>query len=122
MAADPDDMDLIQTLYYTAGRISEILNLKWEDINFEHNWIQLWTRKRRGGELQKDKLLDFLTPHAGLLATEVFLACHMYSQCPNGTGVPNGTRVAGSRILRQNRCRWKSPPLRYRFRGDRRNI
>ena len=56
MAADPDDMDLIQIIYYTAGRISEILNLKWEDINFEHNWIRLWTRKRRGGELQEDKL------------------------------------------------------------------
>jgi integrase len=56
MAADPDDMDLIQIIYYTAGRISEVLNLKWEDINFEHNWIRLWTRKRRGGELQEDKL------------------------------------------------------------------
>jgi integrase len=56
MAADPEDMDLIQILYFTAGRISEILNLKWDDINFEHNWIRLWTRKRRGGELHEDKL------------------------------------------------------------------
>lgn len=56
MAADPDDMDLIQILYFTAGRISEVLNLKWKDINLEHNWIRLWTRKRRGGELQEDKL------------------------------------------------------------------
>jgi len=56
MAADPDDTDLIQILYFTAGRISEVLNLKWKDINFEQNWILLWTRKRRGGELQEDKL------------------------------------------------------------------
>ncbi len=56
IAADHDDTDLIQIIYYTAGRISEILNLKWDDINFEHNWIRLWTRKRRGGELQEDKL------------------------------------------------------------------
>lgn len=56
MAAEPDDMDLIQVIYHTGGRISEILNLKWEDINFEHYWIRLWTRKRRGGELQEDKL------------------------------------------------------------------
>jgi integrase len=56
MAADPDDMDLIKIIYFTAGRISEVLNSKWEDINFEHNWIRLWTRKRRGGELQEDKL------------------------------------------------------------------
>jgi len=33
MAADPDDMDLIRVIYHTAGRISEVLNLKWEDIN-----------------------------------------------------------------------------------------
>jgi integrase len=57
MAADPDDMDLIQVIYFTAGRISEVLNIKWEDINFEHNWVRLWTRKRRGGELQEDKLV-----------------------------------------------------------------
>jgi len=56
MAADPDDMDLIKIIYHTAGRISEVLNLKWEDINFEHNRIRLWTRKRVGGELQEDKL------------------------------------------------------------------
>ena len=56
MAADPDDMDLILTLYHTAGRISEILNITWKDVNFEHGWIRLWTRKRRGGELHEDKL------------------------------------------------------------------
>lgn len=56
LAADPDDMELILTLYHTAGRISEILNLTWDDVNFEHRWVRLWTRKRRGGELQEDKL------------------------------------------------------------------
>ncbi|MFC1515560.1 tyrosine-type recombinase/integrase [Thermodesulfobacteriota bacterium] len=56
MAADFEDKDLIQTLYHTAGRISEILNLTWEDINFEQKWVRLWTRKRRGGELQEDKI------------------------------------------------------------------
>ena len=49
-------MDLILTLYHTAGRISEILNLKWDDVNFEQNWIRLKTRKLRGGALQEDKL------------------------------------------------------------------
>jgi integrase len=56
LAADPDDMDLILTLYHTAGRTSEVLNMTWEDVNFEHRWIRLWTRKRKGGELQEDKL------------------------------------------------------------------
>jgi integrase len=56
MAADKDDMDLIMTLYHTAGRISEILNMIWEDVNFDQKWVKLWTRKRKGGELQEDKI------------------------------------------------------------------
>ena len=56
LVAEPNDMDLIQTLRHTAGRISEVLNLTWEDINFEQRWVRLWTRKRRGGELHEDKL------------------------------------------------------------------
>jgi integrase len=56
LVAEPDDKDLIQTLRHTAGRISEVLNLTWEDINFEQKWVRLWTRKRRGGELHEDKL------------------------------------------------------------------
>ena len=49
-------MDFILTLYHTAGRTSEVLNLMWEDVNFEQRWVRLWTRKRRGGVLQEDKL------------------------------------------------------------------
>jgi integrase len=56
LAADGEDMDLILTLYHTAGRTSEVLKLTWEDVNFEQRWVRLWTRKRRGGELQGDKL------------------------------------------------------------------
>jgi len=56
MAATPDDMDLIMVLYHTAGRIGEALKMVWDDVNFEQRWIRLWTRKRRGGELQEDKI------------------------------------------------------------------
>ena len=63
LAADPEDTDLIQTVYHTAGRISEILKLTWEDVNFDQRWIRLWTRKRRGGELQEDKLILTETLH-----------------------------------------------------------
>lgn len=56
LAADPEDTDLLQTLYHTAARISEILMMKWEDVNFEKRSVRLWTRKRRGGELQEDKV------------------------------------------------------------------
>ena len=67
LAANRNDMDLLLTLYHTAGRMSEVLNMTWEDVNFEHRWVRLWTRKRRGGELQEDKLAMTDTIHDVLL-------------------------------------------------------
>jgi integrase len=56
LAADPDETDLLETLYYTGGRIGEVLAATWEDVNFERREIVLCTRKRKGGELQRDKV------------------------------------------------------------------
>ena len=56
MAADQDDMDLLICLYHTGGRIGEIFRLIWDDVNFERKTVRLWTRKRRGGELEPDEL------------------------------------------------------------------
>lgn len=52
MAAQGDERDFIDCLYYTAGRLSEICRLTWEDVNLELATIRLWTRKRRGGSLE----------------------------------------------------------------------
>ena len=66
MAANQEEMDLLICIYHTGGRIGEILKLAWEDVNFEKKSITLWTRKRRGGQLEPDplaigaKLLDVL--------------------------------------------------------------
>ena len=56
LAATQDDLDLLICLRYTGARIGELLRLTWEDINFEKQTVTLWTRKRRGGQLQADKL------------------------------------------------------------------
>lgn len=56
MAANREEMELVIVLYQTAGRISEILNLTWEDVNFEHRWVRLWTKKRKGGRFEADYL------------------------------------------------------------------
>lgn len=49
MAATKEERQFIDTLYYTAARISEIINLTWDDVNFEAKAVRLWTSKRRGG-------------------------------------------------------------------------
>lgn len=55
LAAGPD-RPLLQVLFHTMARIDEVLRLKWEDVNFEHRAIRLWTRKRRGGSWESDWL------------------------------------------------------------------
>lgn len=52
MAATPEERLFFDTLYFTAARLSEVLNLTWEDINFESKAIRLWTSKRKGGDRQ----------------------------------------------------------------------
>ena len=40
----------------TAVRISGVLNMTCGDVNFDNRWVRLWTRKRRRGDVQEDKL------------------------------------------------------------------
>lgn len=56
MAATRDEQDFIEVVYHTMGRKSEIARLIWDDINLEQRWVRLFTRKRKGGELQEDYL------------------------------------------------------------------
>jgi integrase len=56
LAADHDETDLLETLYYTGARISEILKATWDEVNFEKSTLVLRTRKRRGGQLQSDTI------------------------------------------------------------------
>jgi site-specific recombinase XerD len=66
LAATRDELDFIETLYHAIARKSEAVRLTWEDVNFGQRWVRLWTRKRRGGELESqikpmnDTLYDIL--------------------------------------------------------------
>lgn len=52
LVASRHERDFIDALYFTGGRLSEICNLTWDDVNLEKRTITLWTRKRREGNLE----------------------------------------------------------------------
>jgi len=56
MAATADERDFLDALYHLLAHKSEVVRLTWEDVNLEQHWMKLYTRKRRGGELQEDYL------------------------------------------------------------------
>jgi len=66
LIAEGDLQDFISTVFHTLGRRSEVNNLTWDDVNFEAKRIRLYTRKRRGGQLEEnwlpvnEKLYDIL--------------------------------------------------------------
>jgi integrase len=56
-AAEPEtEKPVLLAVLFTAGRIDEILRMKWEDVNFEKRTVTLWTKKRKGGQYEADKL------------------------------------------------------------------
>jgi integrase len=52
LAANSEQRTLLIILKNTLARIDEILRLRWEDVNFEGRYVALWTRKRKGGNLE----------------------------------------------------------------------
>jgi len=51
LAAEPDVRDYLYCLVETMGRMTEVNQLKWDDVNFEKRFVLLHTRKKRGGHL-----------------------------------------------------------------------
>lgn len=55
LAAGPE-RPFFLTVFYTLGRISEIFRLRWCDIDWDREEVQLGTRKRKGGGMEYDWL------------------------------------------------------------------
>jgi integrase len=55
LAAGPE-RPFFLAVFYTLGRVGEIFRLKWVDLDWEREEIRLWTRKRKGGQMEEDWL------------------------------------------------------------------
>lgn len=54
IAANDFEYDFIQTIYHLSARRKEVMSLKWDDVDFANKTIAIWTRKRYGGQLERD--------------------------------------------------------------------
>lgn len=54
-ASERDKRFLVACLH-TAARKSELFRLRWQDVDFERNFILLGTRKRKGGGMEYDPI------------------------------------------------------------------
>lgn len=55
LAAGPE-RPFFLTVFYTLGRVGEIFRLQWADLDWQRREIRLWTRKRKGGQMEEDWL------------------------------------------------------------------
>lgn len=51
-----DSQDYLLTIRDTMARVSEVNRLTWDDVNLEHRFLVLYTRKKRGGHLTPRKV------------------------------------------------------------------
>jgi integrase len=65
--AEPEEQDYLWVIRETMGRMSEINQLEWKDVNFVDRYVVLYTRKKRHGDMKgrkvsmTEKLFDVLS-------------------------------------------------------------
>lgn len=82
------ERDFLTCLLHTAARISEIRNMAWEDVDFAHKTVTLWTSKRRGGNMEPRKIAMSETLHevlARLSAQRTGAEIYVFTNPKTGT-------------------------------------
>lgn len=83
--ADGEVRLFLFTLLHTAARVGELFRMTWQDLDFGRKTVRLWTRKRKGGNLEPnfipmtDELHEDLT-ELKRTARSVFVFCRADGQ------------------------------------------
>ena len=101
--AKPWQADLLNTLLLTGARVSEILNLTWEDVADQS--LKLWTRKRKGGARQYRTLPIGSSLHAIIAAQRAITGNTTHVFINPNTGGPYSTRQQTIRDMMKNLCK-----------------
>lgn len=101
--AKPWQADLLNTLLLTGARVSEILNLTWEDVADQS--LKLWTRKRKGGARQYRTLPIGSNLHAIIAAQRAITGNTTHVFINPNTGGPYSTRQQTIRDMMKNLCK-----------------
>jgi len=55
-AAQGQDKVMLTVLLHLAARRGEVFAMKWSDVDFQGDFVRLWTKKRQGGNKEMDSL------------------------------------------------------------------
>ncbi len=106
------EKDFILALLHTAGRISELRELTWEDVDLDRGTVRLWTSKRRGGDREprliaiSPTLKDILSR---LSVQRIGGETHVFTNPLTGRGYSRQSREI--KYLFQNVCARAEVPL-----------
>ena len=67
VAKEGFEQDFLTCLLHTAGRISEVREMAWEDVDLDRRTVRLWTSKRQGGNREARTLAMSPSLHTTIL-------------------------------------------------------
>lgn len=83
--ADPDTQDYLTVIRETMARMNEVNRLTWDDVNLKEQYVVLYTRKKKGGNLtprkvpMTDNLFEILDRrHSNRDTTKPWVFWHTY--------------------------------------------
>ncbi|WP_302785420.1 tyrosine-type recombinase/integrase, partial [Bilophila wadsworthia] len=91
-------------LLHTAGRISEIREMAWEDVDLENRTVRLWTSKRRGGNRESRTIAMSPTLYSVLFRLYALRENERFVFEAPGTGLPYPRTTPRIKYLMKRLC------------------